>query len=66
MTMTIREMKELNGECCQDNCSEKATHYVYWPGETKKMMCDLHTAKAKVIGKHMGFHIHTEVITGGG
>ena len=62
MVMTIREMKELNGECCQDNCSNVGTHYVYWPGQGNKRMCLEHARKAEEISRVMGFSLHIEEI----
>lgn len=62
MTMTIAEIKELNGECCQTNCEDRATHYVFWPGQGKKMMCEAHKDKALGISRVMGFSLHTEEI----
>lgn len=61
MTITQSEMKELNNECCQDNCSDTATHKVYWPGQGCKKMCAIHAAKARRIAEAMGFNVHIEL-----
>ena len=65
MTLTQSELKEMNNECCQTNCSDPATHYVFWPGQGKKMMCEIHAQKAKRIASHMGFDVHVEEMNAG-
>ena len=53
-------MKDLNNECCQDNCNEPATHLVYWPGEVPKKMCEPHSKKAIAVAMAMGMYLHVE------
>lgn len=60
MTITPSEMKEINGECCQTNCTNTATHYMYWPGQGKKMVCTECAQKAKAVGRAMGVDIYIE------
>lgn len=62
MVVYMSEMKELNNECCQDNCNYQATHKVYWPGQGCKKMCSEHTVQANRIAQAMGFHLHIESI----
>ena len=63
MTITPREMKELNGECCQDNCSTKAIYEVFWPGQRPKLMCEPHMRQAKGIAGTLGFYLHVKDYT---
>lgn len=62
MSLTEIELKEPIYKCCQYDCSEVATHKVYWPGQEMKKMCPIHAAKAKRIASLMNFYLHTEVM----
>jgi hypothetical protein len=64
MTITQSEIKELNNECCQTNCSEQATYKVYWPGDKPKLICEQHKMMAKNVAGAMGTYVHTEKIDG--
>ena len=47
--------------CQQNGCTEEATRVVYWPGKETRQ-CEPHAAKAKALGRFMGFDVPVLVI----
>lgn len=42
--------------CQQNDCTNEATHDVYWPGKHTKQ-CLEHAKKAQALGNFMGFQV---------
>lgn len=62
MTVTISELKEMNNECHEQNCSDYPTHKVYWPGQPERRYCYFHAQKAIITALTIGFHLQVEEI----
>ena len=61
MTITQKEMKELNNECSQIGCNDKVDRIVYWLGKTPPLQyCLTHALKAKAILNAIGIQVYVE------
>lgn len=47
-------------KCCQEKCDKEATHYVFWPGQDKKEMCEEDSKRAIAISMALGFNLYVE------
>src|SRR5216117_1035684 len=50
-------------KCCQQDCTDEATHKVFWPGREILVMCQLDKIKAQALAAAMGCFIYTEELT---
>lgn len=48
--------------CKSNNCTELATHIVYWPGK-ETMMCSKHAENAIKVATAMGFFLSVKGLT---